>query len=198
MQFDVRGDVSKIERRLNALQRDLIPLSVVQGLNKALVSVRSEAVKQVAEATGLKQKTVRDKIDLVRATRQTMMGKVDARKGRATNLIELVPAHRQNPRSFRTRDGRGRYKWQGVEAKAWGKSRVYRGTFIGSGKGSGKPLVYARTGPGRNAKLKAIAGPSIRKEFIRAKVQESLRRLGRQRFRTEFIAALRYNISSRR
>ena len=44
-----------------------------------------------------------------------------------------------------------------VSAKVWGKRRVYKGAFIGSGRNSGKKLVFGKSKRKKN-KLKALHG----------------------------------------
>lgn len=188
--LDVRADISRFERKLGALQRQVVPLSAAQAVNKALTSARGEAVKMLSAETGLQQKRVRDKVSLVKANRNTLRGMIDAREGKALNLIEWVTPGRRNPRSFK--------KGKGVVASAWGKTKTYAGSFIGSGRNSGKQLVFARTGPTRKAPLKALVGPSIRREFVKTKIIEALNRIARARFLTEFKAALRHNIRNMR
>ena len=45
---------------------------------------------------------------------------------------------------------------RGVSAKAWGKRKIYRGAFIGSGRNSEKQLVFKKN---KSSKLiKAVHG----------------------------------------
>ena len=55
---------------------------------------------------------------------------------------------------------------KGVSAKVWGKRRIYKGAFIGSGRNSGKQLVFGKSKRKTN-KLKALHGVSLPREFHR-------------------------------
>ena len=49
---------------------------------------------------------------------------------------------------------------KGVSTKACGKRKLYKHAFIGSGRNSGKQLVFGKT-RGNPKKLRALHGPSL-------------------------------------
>ena len=61
-----------------------------------------------------------------------------ARKGDETYLIHIKSRY-LNAIEFGARQTK-----KGVSAKIWGVRKVYRGAFIGSGRNSGKQLVFKR------------------------------------------------------
>ena len=78
------------------------------------------------------------------------------------------------------------------QAKAWGKSKTYRGTFIGM-TSKGELKVWKRTGVSRS-KITQVAGPSIRRTFIRTHILKAMGRKATTRFRIEFRRALDHNL----
>ena len=191
--IDIEGDVKAFEKQLKGYQREAIPKSVPPALNRTGKSAQSAAIKKLSQITKLKQKDVRKAIapEFRLASRNRMYAVIDARQGRAVNLIKFVTPARQNPRSFRARTKKG-FKFPGVVANPWGKRRAFPGTFIGRGAGHGKMMVFKR-GPGN--KVQAVYGPSIRKEFEKLPVKRVMIERGKERFPIEFKRVLDRNVA---
>lgn len=190
MEISVKAHVDKATKMLNIVERSVIPKATVNALNKTANSTKGKAVKAIAAPTGLKQKYISGKLDVTRASKSRLVARVSARKG-APNIIEWVNKRSQKlgrpgKRTKRFRDG-------GVTAKAWGKTKVYRGSFVGSGRSSGKPLVYVRQGKG--GKLKALRGPSIPRTFIEATVLKVMTGHATTFFVKRFDESVRYYLS---
>ena len=66
------------------------------------------------------------------------MKKDKARRGDETYTINIKSRYK-NVIEFGARQTK-----KGVSAKVWGKRRVYKGAFIGSGRNSGKKLVFGK------------------------------------------------------
>ena len=66
------------------------------------------------------------------------MKKDKARRGDETYTINIKSRYK-NVIEFGARQTK-----KGVSAKVWGKRRVYKGAFIGSGRNSGKQLVFKK------------------------------------------------------
>ncbi len=189
--FSVKGDVKEVTRYLNSLERKVVPAATVSALNKTISGVRTESSREIKKETGLKSGYIKKRLKIVRARRGRYTAKINALPG-APNLIEFVRVGRQlmgrpGKRTKRSREG-------GVRAKAWNKSKVYKGSFIGSGKNSGKPLVYVRTGKGRYP-IKALHGPSVPRTFMQRKVERVMEKEARRRFRKNFTHEIRWRIS---
>ena len=90
---------------------------------------------------------------------------------------------------------------KGVSAKVWGKRRVYKGAFIGSGRNSGKQLVFARTsGATKSGKIriKALHGASLPREFHREDMEKIFNKKIKKRFPILFKRALEFHLMKAR
>lgn len=193
LEISIKHTLDKAIKSLDRLQRELIPAATAAALNRTAATVRTEATRDIAQRTGLKVSYIREKLSIVKATRLGLTAIVKAnRKG--INLIEFVDPGKRNTTSFRKRDKQGAFKSKGVTAKAWGRRTEYKGTFIGTGKGSGKALVFARTGSGRNAKLKTIHGPSIPQTFINKVVVQHMKEVIEREFGKNFSHELKWRM----
>lgn len=202
MRLRFEHDLKRLERDLGKLGPCVIERAAPAAVNRVTKTVQSVAVKAVSGATSIKQKEVRPEIRVKLARRDELGAYVDATTGRAKNLAGFVSESQRKPSGGegqpqffrkRARNKSKKYLRPGVKAKAWGKTKVYGGSFIGRGR-SGNVLVLSRTGPGRRAKLKALRGPSIRQEFLRKPVQEAMSQKASQRFPIEMDRAIRISL----
>lgn len=178
MRIDVKADIKAALRELNRVQREQVPKAAARALNTTASQVQSAAVKELAAETGLKQKDVREVLRRTRATWTNLVAAVIA-TGRAVNLIRFTRQTRDAAR-----------KGPGVRANAWGKPRVYRGTFIGN---QGR-TVFVRQGEGR-LPIKPVHGPSIPREMAREKVKKHLEQTIKTRWPINFARELKYYLS---
>lgn len=192
--FRVDADVSRALKRISNMKTAVRERITVQAINKTGTTVRSRVVKDIAAKTGSKQKTVREKIALVKAFRRStgkrMFATVVASR-HVTNLIEYVRPSQRKPNYFNAKVGKGkskRYRSPGVVATAWGQQKTYKGTFIGR-NGAGQMRVYRRTSRARD-KITLVSGPSFQATFQKAETHELMRRIARERFPIEFDRAL--------
>jgi len=182
----ITDDLARLDKVLHRHERELMTKAVPQAINKTVTTVASRAVKHVSAITSEKQKDIRAKMVLKKASPKHLSASVDMREARATNLIKFVSTSQRNAGTFRRRTKKG-FKHPGVKAKAWGSSKYYRGTFIGTGKDSGAQLVFKR---GSSGKAQSVTGPSARREFIKPDSTAMLRRVTKQRIRIELSAAI--------
>ena len=82
---------------------------------------------------------------------------------------------------------------KGVSAKVWGKRRIYKGAFIGSGRNSGKQLVFGKRKRKKN-KLKALLGASLPREFHREDMAKIFNKKIKNRFPILFKRALEFHL----
>lgn len=182
MQISIKADV---KRALADLRNDraAVEKAAARALNRTAQQVMSAAVKEIARETGLKQKDVREALRRVNAKARNLYAAVIA-VGHAVNLIRFTKQTRDQAR----RAG-------GVIANAWGKRKLYAGTFIGN-KGR---TVFVRKGKAR-LPIRSVHGPSIPREMAREKVRKHIEQVIRARWPINFNADLRYylKIASRR
>lgn len=175
--LSVESDIKKATRFLVGFEKE-IDKQASRALNKAASKVRTKATRQIAKETGIKpQKKIRDRILIAKANRNRLVSSVIA-KALAENLIEFVVPSKRNTTAFR--------KQIGVQHKAYKRKQFADGAFIGSGKNSGKMMVFKRQGPGRDSKLKSVYGPNIKSSFIEKRVNKLLRTVGQEAFVVEF------------
>ena len=110
--------------------------------------------KELAGATGLKQKVVNKKINKDKARRGDEEYSIFI-KSRYLNVIEF--GARQTKR--------------GVSANVWGKRKIYRGAFIGGGRNSGKRLVFKKL-KDNPKRIEALHGASLPREFHRQDMEK--------------------------
>lgn len=193
MQISFKSEIQQLTKDLNSVRASAIPRATVQALNRTALGVRTDAVKDVRAKTGITATNVRKALEIIQATQNKPAAVVDAKTGRARNLINYVTPSTRRPGYYNKRLKRGGYKSHGVQARAWGQRKTYKGTFIGRGKDSGAYLVFARTGQARTP-IKSILGPSVRSEFIKDDMQRKLRGYAAVRFDKNFRDALRINV----
>ena len=172
--IDVKADVRRAQRQLGN-DRGAVTKAAARALTRTADQVRSAAVKELARETGLKQKDVRVALKRIRAKPRNLISAVVA-TGRAVNLIRFTRQTREQAR----RAG-------GVIANAWGKKRLYRGSFIGN---VGR-TVFRRTSAAR-LPIAALHGPSIPREMAREKIAKHLKAVVRTRWPINFAADLKF------
>jgi len=86
---------------------------------------------------------------------------------------------------------------KGVSAKAWGKRKLYKHALMGSGKNSGKQLVFGKT-RGNPKKLKALHGASLPREFERQNMESLFNKKIKTRFPILFKRALDFHLMKAR
>ena len=127
MEVKVKSNVKEAMRKLRNVPKKYVPKALVTALNKVGAEVVTQAKRELKDATGLKAGVVGKKIK-----------KDKARKGDETYSIHIKSRY-LNVIEFGARQTK-----KGVSAKVWGKRRVYKGAFIGSGRNSGKQLVFGK------------------------------------------------------
>jgi len=194
MQISVRHDIRELTEKVTRAQREIIPAATVSALNRTADQTRTIAVRAIAEQTGLQQKVVRLAVLVqTRARRQSLTAIIEAtRKG--VNLVEFLPAGQRRSGAFR--------RQAGITANVWGKSRTFKGTFLVTGKSSGKVIaVTRRPGARRQGRVwqsgwsKTIYGPSIPKTFAREIIRHAMEKTIGEKFPANFEHELQYRLS---
>lgn len=190
VELNIKDDIDKLKRDLGSLANHVLPKALTRALNKAGKSTESAGVKLIAKEANLPQKIVRKNLYIRRAMRGRERYIIDAQRAKATNLIDFVRRNMRKVGAFRTKTKRGKFRHEGVKANAWGKAKVYRGTWIGKGRNSGKLLVFKRDGNS----VKGVAGPSPRLIFNKRSTRMAMVRRFRERFPVEMDRAIQLGI----
>ena len=164
MEITVKNTIKQAMKNVKFVHQQYIPKALVTALNKVGKEVVTQAKRELKEATGLKAGTVAKKIT-----------KDKARKGDETYSIHIKSRY-LNVIEFGARQTK-----RGVSAKVWGKRKVYRGAFIGSGRNSGKQLVFKKR---KNApkRIEALHGASLPREFHRQDMESIFKKKIKDRF----------------
>lgn len=195
------SDIERLDRKLKRYGKDIGSKAAPTAINKAGKSTQAKARQLIAAITGLPANRVNKDIYRKPARRGALSSYIDATAGRATNLARFVtPARRRlsggagQPQFFRKRTKKG-FKYPGVIANPWKRKQEFKGAFIARGQGTGgvagNAVVFVRTGRGRDSKLKALRGPSIRQEFNRPPLRAAMRQRLRERLSVEMDRAVR-------
>ena len=182
--YSVEKDFKRVSKMFRQLP-GLTEAAAVTALNKTATQVKGKSVKAIAKQTGLKQKVIREKLLILKASKGLLRAEVKAHPRRTTNLIEFVSKAKSKPGAFK--------KKLGVTAKVWGRRKQYKGTYIGTGRTSGKILVFKR---GQNKSI-AVRGPSIPLTFLRDEVQKIMDDIADTAWRKHFEEQLRRQLSRR-
>lgn len=125
--------LDKLERNLSLLELHVLPQATARALNTTATTVRAESIREIAQRMGLKQKDIRNRARIRRATPQKIDAGADVTfRGRPMNLIRF------NPRQTK----------KGVAASPWRQRKTFGQTFIVD-LGRGK-FVGVRRALGRN------------------------------------------------
>jgi len=186
MKISIKHDLDKVAKKLSKIQQEVIPKAARSALNKTATQLTTNAARSISQKTGMKVGQVKKHLLKIRAQANRLQAEVIAKRY-APNLIEYMTAAQIKQAMQR--------KGQGIKAKAWRKTKVYRGSFVGRGKNSGKLLVLARRSSASNAKLKALSGPSVPRTFIEKEINRALRDVVRTRWPKNFDADLKFYLS---
>jgi len=176
MEVKVKSNMDKAMRGLWNVKTKYIQKALVTSLNKIGAEVFTQAKRELKDATGLKVGVVAKGLK-----------KDKARKGDETYSIHIKSRY-LNVIEFGARQTK-----KGVSAKVWGKRKVYRGAFIGSGRNSGKQLVFKKR---KNApkRIEAVHGASLPREFERQDMAKIFNKKIKTRFPILFKRALGFHL----
>ena len=180
MEVKVNSNFKKALRDIGNVPRKYVQKAMVTALNKVGAEVVTQAKRELKDATGLKAGVVAKKIKKDKARRGDEEYSIFI-KSRYLNVIEF--GARQTKR--------------GVSAKVWGKRKIYRGAFIGSGRNSGKQLVFGKT-RGNPKQLKALHRPSLPREFERQDMAKIFNKKIKTRFPILFKRAVEFQLMKAR
>lgn len=175
LDFDVTADFREAERMFKHMPR-VVEKAAVRSLNRTNDSVATIARKLIAKDMGIPAKAVRVGMFKLKAIRHKLTASTIAR-GRPINLIRF----------------KARQTKKGVSASAWGKRKVYKGTFIAN-KGR---TVFKRKGKAR-APIRGVWGPSIPKTMLEDYIVKAMQETANTQWQKNFARDLNYFMSRER
>jgi len=132
--------VESLRRKYEQLGDEVFPTAIARAVNRVSNTIKSRSAKDISEATGLKQSSVRRRIVLRKRATKADPSAVLEISGKPFNLVESVSGSKE-PRSPRG----------GVTANAWGRRRKYPGVFLAR-MPNGQVIAVQRSRAGRERK----------------------------------------------
>jgi len=176
MEVKVKSHMDKAMRGLWNVKTKYIQKALVTSLNKIGAEVFTQAKRELRDATGLKAGVV-----------AKGMKKDKARRGDEEYPI-FIKSRYKNVIEFGARQTK-----RGVSAKVWGKRKIYRGAFIGSGRNSGKRLVFKKLKDDPK-RIEALHGASLPREFHRQDMEKIFKKKIKTRFPILFKRAVEFQM----
>jgi hypothetical protein len=169
--LSVKADFGDINKKLNALSRDLQKRVVPAALNKVIAKANTEMTRQITSEFNIKQQEVRARLRITRAKRnyERWFARLDpfasARAGRSLNLIRFVE------KSVTLAEGRRRKKNNTLQdlrfkIKRGGGAKIIKGAFIAN---NGR-TVFIREGKSR-LPIKALSTIDVPQMFNTRRIQ---------------------------
>jgi len=180
MEVKVNSNFKKALRDIGNVPRKYVQKAMVTALNKVGAEVFTQAKRELKDATGFKAGVV-----------AKGMKKDKARRGDEEYSI-FIKSRYKNVIEFGARQTK-----KGVTAKVWGKRRIYRGAFIGSGRNSGKQLVFKKRSDNPK-KIRALHGASLPREFHRQDMESIFKKKIKTRFPILFKRAVEFHLMKAR
>ena len=175
LDFDVSADFREVDRMFRHMP-GVVNKAATRALNRTNNSVESIARRMIAKDMGIPAKAVRVGMFKIKATRHSLKASTVAR-GRPLNLIRF----------------KARQTKKGVSASAWGKRKVYKGTFIGN---QGR-TVFKRVGKQRTP-IKAVWGPSIPKTMLADYIVRAMQEKAGSQWQKNFARDLQFYLDRAR
>ncbi len=169
LEVSVTGNVKEVISSLNNLEKQAIPKAVVRSLNRTVSSVNTQANRRIAKMMGTNVATVKRRISIMKA-----------------NSSRWIASLKATGRPFRLAHFKPRQTKQGTSAAAWGKRKLYKGTFLATVKAGdgGVQGVFIRTGKKR-LPIKQLWGPSVPVTFSQPEVQTLMNDMAQSQFDKE-------------
>jgi hypothetical protein len=215
--FDVSVDIRAAMAALTEVQRKVIPQAAASALNRVATSARRVAIDTIRKETNIKAAAVRKYVTTKKASKSILTAEIRASKY-APNLINFgarqtkkgVSANAWSKRKIyrgafignkgRTVFIRDDYRAPARRRKAGANRSISQHTRAAHPRRVGSRVVQVqahRVGSGAKpvkSKLKALYGPSVRREFIRDTAQKAMMASIRERWPVEFQREAQYRV----
>ncbi len=173
--ISVKSDLQNLQKQLSNLERKTYPQALARTLNRVAESSKVASAKHIAPLMNTKQSYVKRNIPIEKAHRSKLWATIRA-IGKPLKLIAF----------------KARQTAKGVVSKAWGVSKLYRGTFIAPIRhGSSSNTVYSRKTK-HSLPVKALYGPGIAQLFKKPDNIQLMMATVKQRLATEFKNNLQF------
>ncbi len=185
--ISIERDLKSLRRGLRALEKEVVPQATVRTLNRVAESAKTASARHIAPQMGSRQAGIKRRIETRRASVRRLWATLVA-SDRPLHLIEFVVGSKKPTQQPGGKRGQ-------VKAKAWGKTKTYRGAFIAPRKkGSSNTEVYVRKS-GKRLPLKLLFGPGIMQLFKQRENATIMEAKVKERLPKEFMQNLTFYLS---
>ena len=176
--ISVKSDLKKLSNQFLYFAKSIHPKVIARTLNRVAASVKAASAKYIAPKMSCTQKDVKRRMAEDKAFANKLWASIIP-SGRPLKLIAF----------------KARQTAKGVVAKAWGKSKLYKGSFIAPLKhGSSTKAVYARKGR-HSLPVKQLWGAGVVQLFKQNETIELMVATVKRRFSVEFVHNMRFYIN---
>lgn len=218
--FDVSVDIRAASKMLNNLGREIVPQAASAALNRVATSARKTAIDTIRKETNIKASAVRKYVTTSKSNKTSLTATIRASKY-APNLINF--GAREVKKGVSANAWGKRKIYRGAFIGNRGRTVFVRTNYATPPRTRGKRSGANRTisqhtrkahprrvggrsvqvqphqvgnGPKRpKEKIKALYGPSVRREFIRDVAQKAMMATIQERWPIEFKRELAYRMS---
>lgn len=170
--FSVKSDIDRITKNMTALERKVIPKATNRAMNRTGKTAATRVIRKLSKESGAKQMDIRRRFAfLVRSRPDTLSYLIRIKYG-------AMPLKDFNPRQTKL----------GVTAKAWGKTKLYRGAFKVDSLGG---HVFTRK-TNKRLPLKKLVGPMPTKIASSHEFQREVVEVIRERLPIEMKANIEF------
>ena len=170
--LSIKGDIDRISRDMTALERKVIPEATNRALNRTGKTAGSRVIRKLSQESGAKQMDIRRRFAFLVMSRPSTLSYLIRIRYGAMPLKDFSPKQTK----------------QGVSAKAWGKTKVYKGAFKVDSLGG---HVFTRK-TDKRLPLKKLVGPMPAKIAGSHQVEGEVMEVIRQRLPVEMRANVKY------
>ncbi|MGB4191883.1 MAG: phage tail protein [Rickettsiales bacterium] len=176
--ISIESNLKQFQKQLSALEQQAYPKAVTRTLNRVASSAKTASAKHIAPMMNAKQSDIKRRMIEAKAYPRKVWASIIA-SGSPLKLIAF----------------KARQTTRGVVAKAWGRTKLYRGTFIAPVKhGSSTNAVYVRRSQ-HSLPVKQLYGPGVAQLFKQQENITIMQDTVRMRLSTEFKNNINYYAS---
>ena len=178
--ISVKSDLKKLSSQFQSFSKSIHPKVIARTLNRVAASVKAASAKYIAPKMNCTQRDAKRRIAEDRAFANKLWASIIP-SGRPLKLIAF----------------KARQSAKGVVAKAWGKSKLYKRSFIAPVKhGSSTNAVYVRKG-NHSLPVKQLWGAGVVQLFKQKENLELMVATVKRRFSVELVHNMRFYLNNR-
>lgn len=196
MQLSIKTNFPEIQRKIDALSRDVRDKALASALNKTTEQARTQMVREITSEYAIKASDVRERLRIRRASfRQgsfSMSASLAADGRRSMNLLRFVEKFVTLAERRRRAKTEGAAQQLRFRIKRTGGLQVLPGAFIATANGG--TAVFRRKGKGRYP-IEAVNTISVPSMFNQRRINGAVVRAIQERFPTIAEREIRFYLA---